>query len=263
MDPTPASLPVAADWFSLTWVTGSVAMLTEPHVDGLIRANLWFVRGRERDLLVDTGNGIAPLRRVLERLAHGRRHDMVAVATHAHIDHIGGLHEFGHRLFHKDEQAHAATIDRFPPLTPMGWPDDLREQLADSGFVPPDLLIDAAPDAAFDPAAFRICPVAATRHLEGGDLLDLGDRQLLVLHLPGHTPGSIGLWDEANAALFSGDAIYDGGLIDTLPESDAAAYVHTMERLRDLPAEVVYPGHGEPFGRDTLRRLAESYLRRR
>ena len=60
-----AQLPVAAAWFSVTWVTARTAILTEPHVDELLRANLWYVRGRERDLLVDTGNGIAPLRPVL------------------------------------------------------------------------------------------------------------------------------------------------------------------------------------------------------
>ena len=118
-------------------------------------------------------------------------------------------------------------------------------------------------DEAFDPVAFRIGPVAATRFVEGGDLIDLGDRRLLVVPLPGHTPGSIGLFDEAGGALFSGDAIYDGGLIDTLPGSDVAAYLRTMERLRELPVEVVYAGHDEPFGREQLRRLCDAYIRRR
>ena len=41
-----------------------------------------------------------------------------------------------------------------------------------------------------------------------------------MISLPGHTPASIGLIDKADKALLSGDAIYEGGLIDTLPESD-------------------------------------------
>jgi glyoxylase-like metal-dependent hydrolase (beta-lactamase superfamily II) len=256
-------LPVVRDWFHVTWVTAGVAMLTEPHVDGLIRANLWYVRGRERDLLVDTGNGIAPLRPLIERLSRGRHREVVAVVTHAHIDHVGGLHEFEHRLFHRLERAAAAAIEPAVPLATGEWPGYLREQLADAGFVLPPLLLDAVPDEAFDPVAFRIAPVAATRFVEGGDQLDLGDRKLLVVDLPGHTQGSIGLLDEASGALFSGDAVYDGSLIDTLPESDVAAYARTMERLRELPVEVVYPGHDEPFGREALRRLCDAYLRRR
>ena len=79
MDEKP-HLPVVADWFRVTWVTAGIALITEPHVDGLLRANAWYVRGRERDLVVDTGNGIAPLRPVLEKLARGRRREVVAVA---------------------------------------------------------------------------------------------------------------------------------------------------------------------------------------
>ena len=47
-----------------------------------------------------------------------------------------------------------------------------------------------------------------------GDVIDLGDRAFEVLHLPGHSPGSIGLWDPAAGTLFSGDAIYDGPLLE-------------------------------------------------
>ena len=259
----PNALPVTPDWFRVTWVTARVAMLTEPHVNGMIRANLWFVRGRERDLVVDTGNGIAPLRPVLARLAHGRRKDVVAVATHAHIDHVGGLHEFEHRLLHPLEREAAAGMDLLTPLTPGRWPADIRARITESGFVLPPLLVDAVPSAEFDPAAFRIAPVAASRLVEGGDVIDLGDRQLQVLHLPGHTPGSIGLWDEAGGELFSGDTVYDGGLIDNLPESDTDAYARTMTRLRTLPVEAVYAGHDQPFGRERLRELTEAYLRRR
>jgi len=258
----PPELPVLPDWFRVTWVTGSIAVLTEPGAHGLIRANIWYLRGRERDLVVDTGNGIAPLGPALDSLVRGRRHDTVALATHAHIDHVGGLHEFRHRLLHRLEQDAATAIDTDASLATAGWPEELKGLLADAGFIVPPLLVNALPHASFDPTSFRIRPVSATRLVEGGDMLDLGDRQLAVVHLPGHTPGSIGLWDEAAGALFSGDAIYDGSLIDTLPESDVAAYRRTMCLLRDLPVAVVYPGHDEPFGRERLRQLCDDYLRR-
>ena len=80
-----------------------------------------------------------------------------------------------------------------------------------------------------------IAPAAATRVLHDGDAIDLGDRRFEVLHLPGHSPGSIGLWDAATGVLFSGDAVYDGPLLDELDGSDIEAYVTTMHRLRDLP----------------------------
>lgn len=262
---TGAGLPVAADWFTVTWVTGRTAVLTEPHVDDLLRANLWYLRGRERDLLVDTGNGAASLAPVLARLARGGRRDprrdVLCLVTHAHIDHIGGFHEFERRLLHPAEERAAARIGDEVPLATASWSAELKDQLAESGFVPPPVLIDALPSAGFDPEAFRIVPAAPTHFVQGGDEIDLGGRTLSVVDLPGHTPGSIGLIDHEEGALLSGDAVYDGGLIDTLPESDVEQYVRTMERLRLFDVGVVYPGHGEPFGREHLRELTEEYLR--
>ena len=76
----------------------------------------------------------------------------------------------------------------------------------------------------------------ATRIVDEGDEIDLGDRRLTVLHLPGHTPGETGLWEEATRTLFSGDCVYESGvLLDELPESDIPDYVRSMERLREIP----------------------------
>lgn len=254
------TLPVAPDWFSVTWVTDRTALLTEPHVDELLRANLWYLRGWERDLLMDTGNGAAGLAPVLARLARGGRREIVCLVTHAHIDHIGGFHEFDTRLLHPKEEAAAARIGDQVPLATASWSQELKDQLADSGFILPPLLVDAVPSPAWDPEAYRIKPAAPTHLVRGGDVIDLGGRTLSVVELPGHTPGSIGLIDEEEHALVSGDAVYDGELIDTLPESNVESYVLTMERLRTLDVDVVYPGHGWPFGRERLRELAREYL---
>ncbi len=255
-------LPVVADWFSLTWVTGRTALLTEPHVDELLRAGLWYLRGRERDLLVDTGNGVGALAPVLARLARvGRPREVICLCTHAHVDHIGGFHEFERRLLHGEEQEPATHVRNSAPLAPALWSAEILARLAESGFIPPPVLVDAIPYPGFDPLTFRPQRAAPTHLVRGGDEIDLGDRRLTVVELPGHTPGSIGLIDHEERALISGDAIYDGGLIDTLPESDVESYLGTMEVLRRLDVDVVYPGHGWPFDQARLREIAEGYLR--
>ena len=253
-------LPVAGEWFAVRPVTGRTAMLTEPHVDPLLRANVWYLRGRDRDLVLDSGNGVGELGRALARLAHGRRRELVCLATHAHVDHIGGFHEFSRRLLHPAEEPVAAFAFSIAPLHPPSWPQEAYDEIADGGFVPAPLLVDATPYPGFDPEAFRITPAAPTHAVREGDELELGGRRLTVLELPGHTPGSVGLVDHEERALLSGDAVYDGGLIDTLAESDRDAYARTMERLLRLDVDVVYPGHGEPFGRRRLRELAAAYL---
>lgn len=257
-------IPVAAEWFSLTWVTGRTAVLTEPHVNELLRAGAWYLRGRERDLLVDTGNGVGRLAPVLARLARGGRpREIVCVVTHAHIDHVGGFHEFERRLLHPAERKTLAARQDESPLSAAGWSPETLEQLAAAGFWPPPILVDAIPYPGFDPSTFVPERAAPTHFVQGGDEIDLGDRRVSVVDLSGHTRGSIGLIDHEERALLSGDAIYDGGLIDTLPESDVQAYLRTMELLRRLDVDVVYPGHGRPFDRARLRALAEDYIRRR
>jgi len=65
-----------------------------------------------------------------------------------------------------------------------------------------------------------------------------------VLHLPGHTPGSIALYDEQSGTIFTGDVIYDGQLLAEIVGSDIDDYLHSMRRLREMPVRVVHPGHG-------------------
>ncbi len=103
-------------------------------------------------------------------------------------------------------------------------------------------------------------PAPLTEPLKEGDHIDLGDRRLTVLHLPGHSPDSIALLDESTGDFFTGDTIYDGYLVDDLPGSDRFLYLATMMRLLTLPIKTVYGGHGEPFGIDRLRAIARGYV---
>ena len=93
--------------------------------------------------------------------------------------------------------------------------------------------------------------------------MELGDRTLEVIHLPGHSPGSIALYEPVSQELYAGDVVYDGALLDTLPGSDREAYAASAHRLLHLPVRIVYPGHHKPFDGDYLRELLAGYLSRR
>ena len=109
-------------------------------------------------------------------------------------------------------------------------------------------------------AGYRLTPAPLTRLLDDGDTIDLGDRVFRVLHLPGHSPGSLGLYDEADGLLFSGDAVPDDALYDSLPDSDRQAYRATMARLAALPVRIVHGGHAESFGEARLKEIAFGYI---
>jgi glyoxylase-like metal-dependent hydrolase (beta-lactamase superfamily II) len=253
-------LAVAARWFERRSVDADLTLLWEPEVHGLLRCNIWHLRGRDRDVFVDTGVGVSSLvdaaRDLLDK-------PVLAVVTHAHMDHVGGFHEFDHRAIHAAEAVDAATAAGAFPLDVADYDDDTLDALASWGEDIRGGLLTALPDESFDLRAHRLTPAAATWLLEDGDVIDLGDRAYEVLHVPGHSPGSIALWNAHSRELFSGDAVYDGNLLDELPGSDIDDYVASMRRLRDLPIDVAHGGHGPSMDRRRFTELIDDYLRRR
>ena len=93
-------LPVADPWFVIERVGDGITLVTEPHVHPLLRCNVWHVRGRDTDLVVDTSLG---LRRCATSSSGSSADGLLAVATHAHSDHVGGMHEFAERAIHAAE----------------------------------------------------------------------------------------------------------------------------------------------------------------
>ncbi|MBT5138376.1 MAG: MBL fold metallo-hydrolase [Acidimicrobiaceae bacterium] len=225
-----------------------------------MRCNIWHVRGLNRDLIVDTGMGVASLATELADIVDK---PVLAVATHGHDDHIGSHHEFDSVLVHPAE---AAQLEN-PPLTSLdmvqAWGIEEVEGLARAGYEVTDSLFVRALPIGVELETFAQKPARVTRLIDEGHIIDLGDRQFEVLHLPGHSPGSIGLWEAATGTLFSGDAVYDGPLLDELHHSNVADYCTTMQRLLELPVNVVHGGHDPSFGRERLQQIARAYLDRR
>lgn len=237
---------VADRWFDVERIDDRVTKLWEPHCVPLIRGNAWHVRGRDRDLLVDSGCGITSLVAAARDLFD---RPVVAVATHTHFDHIGSHHEFAERYVHEAEAAFLA--------------DPSGENTLYAGFLSDDL-VTALPRPGFSMVRdYHIPPAPPTRVLAEGDEVDLGDSVFRVLHLPGHSPGSIGLLEARTGVFFSGDAIYEGDLLDELPRSSIPDYLATMDRLLSLDVTVVHPGHRGSFGRARMTGIAAEYLARR
>ena len=67
------ALPLADRWFERRTVDGGITLLWEPHVIELMRCNIWHVRGRDRDLVVDTGMGVTSLVAELGELPRAAR----------------------------------------------------------------------------------------------------------------------------------------------------------------------------------------------
>jgi len=232
------------DWYEIQNVSDGVSLIREKYVANWLRCNIWHVRGKNFDLLIDTGMGLRPLKKEIATLSGN---PIKVVSTHCHFDHIGGAHEFDCRLGHKREKEIHANPDQH---NTGDWNAFVRAEtflrLPDDGFVVEDYSIKAAP---------------LTGYLDEGDVLDLGNRVFQILHLPGHSPGSIALYESKSGCLFSGDVVYDGDLFDTLYHSDPEIYRESLSRLRELPIQLVHGGHYDSFGHEKLLSIIDRYFR--
>lgn len=186
---------------------------------------------------------------------------LVAALTHAHPDHQGGMHLFAERLMHRSEVAALERPTPDHPLLAASYPEAIHRAMAAEGLPLPEILVSAVPRPGFDPRSFRLVGCTPTGFLEENDGVDLGDRLFRVLHLPGHSPGSIGLLEEKTGLFFAGDVVYDeGALFDDIPGADVEEYLRTMRRLRELPVTSVHAGHGRSFSRQRLDEIVDAYV---
>ncbi len=232
-------------WFHTREVAPGVFVTLEPAVADMFRAAMVTVRGRDRNLQFDFGCGLVPLRPALP-VSGGQ---VIAVASHAHVDHIGGFHEFADRRGHAVEAAGFAGLPGVETFADefRRWPD----------------LVASPPAPGWSIADWQLHSAPLTATLAEGDRIDLGDRHFTVLHLPGHSPGGIGLLDEGDGLFLSGDAIYDDDILDDLPGASIPDYLATMDRLRQLDCRLVIGGHGPEMTRARMVAIAEGYLKAR
>lgn len=250
-------LPIADEWFVRKSLGDGLTLIREPRVARVLRCNIWHLRGRDRDLLIDTGMGIASLVAAFPDLF--ARAPLV-VATHAHSDHVGSLYEFSERAAHAAAATLLARATENRSLLRDDWPARVVAMLTRAGYRIPRSLVSALPHVGFDIRDLPLHAAPPTRLLDEGDIIDLGDRRFTVMHLPGHTPDSIGLFEEETGTLFSGDAIYDGPLLYELADSDLVSYAATMRRLMELPLRTIHAGHDASFGKQKLASIAKRHL---
>jgi glyoxylase-like metal-dependent hydrolase (beta-lactamase superfamily II) len=217
--------PVVDFWYAVQPQSNEIIRLGEVHVDPYVVGDIWLVRGSERDLAVDTGSGIVPAGPIVEAVS-GK--PVLAVALNRYTDHAGGWHSFAERACH--------------PLDAPALIDPTVESSLVSDYLT-DETLSALPRPGYSTVDYRMVGAEPTRLLEDGDHIDLGDRFLVVLHLPGRSPGGIGLWEAETGSLFTSDMLYDGEHGLAWPPDDPRSYIASLRRMRALPVSHVYPGH--------------------
>ncbi len=208
--------------------------------------------------LIDTGPNSGKALDELQSQLAGRGHSIddleLVIVTHQHIDHLGlveivvqhsgaqvaAIGVAAERLANFDEDAEAE--DRFAVdlMLRNGIPEEVTVALRSVS------------------RSFRGwgSHVAVTRPLADGEEIPFGNRTLQALHRPGHSPSDTVFWDAERRILIAADHliahISSNPLIsrplDGSSERPQAlvTYIESLRKTREMPAEVVLSGHGEP-----------------
>ena len=215
--------------------------------------NVYLLLGKPLTL-VDTGSRIGftvdDLAALCDRAGVALKDIELLILTHRHIDHFGLAQDIRQRA---GCEVISSTLDGPFMAEWEGLITGSRQQLRDQGHafgIPEDLFqmnerwVQAILHAA--------SPVRSDRLVKDGDIVRAGGRDLRVLETPGHTEGLVGFVDDAAGIYLANDHIlkhitpnpdvysYDpDNLRSGLPD-----YVRSLHKVRDLPVDLVLPGHG-------------------
>ncbi len=222
-------LEISNDWFQAYRVTDGVTAIYEPHQWQEVISYL--IEGDKRALLFDSGNGIADISAVVSMLTDK---PVSVLNSHSHYDHVGGNYSFDN-IYGMDTG-----------FTRSRQKGQSNEQIAIE--VSPEALCRKPPEGV-TPANHIGRPYKITNFISDGAVIDLGNRQLEVIHIPGHTPDAIALIDRQAGLMWTGDSYYSGPIWLYAPETDLDAYAQSLDRLIREAANVkaLLPAHNTPW----------------
>ncbi len=206
---------------------------------------VYLLRTHEGVVLVDSGpSGVkTALLEAMQQVRIDPAEIRLAFATHLHCDHIGEL-GWWRQAYGFPVIAHANDADAIESGDPVKTAADMPYTTHHTTFIP--------------------CPVA--RRVMGGETVMAGGREFSIIHMPGHTPGSIFI--HSGDELFTGDVLFENGgvgWIDVHWGSNPDDYLETLQAMRRYIGMRVYPGHGMPYTLkteqiDTACKTVEFYL---
>ncbi len=179
----------------------------------------YIIKGDCANLLIDSGvdANFSALQQSLLKLGLKIRDIGIVINTHEHFDHIGANRYF---------QDHAL--------------------IAAHRFAATKMIFDDRYVTLYKSADLNEIPMKVHLWLESKSRFDLGNYSLNVIHTPGHTSGSICIYEPVRKLLFTGDTVFAGGTLSYIAESGSVGdYINSILSLSTRKILEIYPGHGE------------------
>ncbi len=218
-------------WFKVYKVGEGVFAIAEPY--NFQEVISYLIVGTNRNILFDTGMGMAKISDVVKQLSPL---PVVVINSHTHYDHIGGNTEF--------DTVFAVDTAYTKHFSTYGWPhSSIQEEVTPQAFCAKQL-------PGLDTAQYAVRPYKEKirRYLHDGDTLQLGNRILEVMLVPGHTPDCVALIDREHGYLWTGDMFYEALIWLFMEGTDLDAYAKSIGRFAALSPELrqVFPAHNKP-----------------
>jgi len=213
-------------WFTVQEIDSKTFAISEyGHWE---KVHSFLLIGQEKAVLIDTGLGIDNIKRVTDQLTHL---PIEVITTHVHWDHIGSHGEFDNIYVHEKDLDWL--INGIKGLSI----EQIRKEISRGITIP-------TPET-FNPDTYMPFTGEPAGLLNDGDILDLGNRKLIILHTPGHSPGHLSIFDETNGYLFTGDLLYgETPVYAFYPSTSPSELVNSLEKITRIEnIKMVYGSH--------------------
>ncbi len=232
------------DWFDITKLDERTYIISEnKHYE---ETNIYFIIGQKFNICIDCGMGLHKIGDILDRIDSKERR---LIVTHSHWDHIGNWEQFSKVYLHKKA----------------------KEILANGGLTPlkkvrKDLIRDINEKDIpkyFNINNYKIYNGESGIELINGQTINLDDRQLEIIYTPGHTAGSISVYEKDTGYLFVGDFLYSGALYCTSDNNDPEDYYKSLHKIvqRNDKITKILSGHYEAdLGKDYISKMYQLFV---
>jgi Zn-dependent hydrolases, including glyoxylases len=229
---------MSKQYFNVNKIMDGVYHINEPII-GALTICCTLILGNEKALVLDTGNGIGNLKETIKSITNL---PLVVINSHGHIDHVSGNYEFDEIYIHKED---IAVKNKYVTSEVRNYVIEFFKQ-QDFEF----------PEGFSQEEYVNRNDSSVLIPVEEGYVFDLGERQLQVIYLPGHTIGSIALLDRKNRALFSGDSVSSHVLMYLEESTSINTYIKSLEKVNKLEFDTLIASHfTEPYSKDIINKL--------
>ncbi len=223
----------------------------EDELDGNVQGAVYLIENGGEALLFDTGNrvpgtDISMGPTIIEKVEAGDSEVKTIFISHFHYDHTGNAKELKERW---GAEVLAHPVDR--PIIEDPLIVTRSENVERFGLTPEELLADfnlaeGESLGLSDPAVIEKYwnfPVEVDREVDQGDRIKVGELDLEVIHLPGHSPGQIGIFNEETRSLYCADICHFPSPLVPYPIGNAQDHIDTIEKCKALKPHYLWEGH--------------------